>query len=186
MHFNHINSRDKSKGWAKTDYAANAGDSAAGSFPDGPQTLACLTSFPNCDWVPISPPDDSGIVMQRSAIKDDEVTDGMSMTLLLAEKYLDPNFYTTGNDAADNQTLWCGLDSDTCRFTTDAIHRHAAAGRAVGPGRRPTVTVLEQHAASRQRPADLRAGDGAAAARVRIAPATVRSLRRRLAIRVDD
>lgn len=116
----HFNSPDMvPQGWAKTDYAANGGDSAAQGFPVGPQTLDCLNSYPNCQWGSVSPPIDSGVVMQRSAVKDDDVTDGMSMTLLLAEKYLDPRYYENGGDAADNQTLWCGLDWDTVRFTFD-------------------------------------------------------------------
>jgi len=93
--------------YAKTDYAINIGDSQNrrpdGSiiFFPGPAT-SCLTTYPNClQCNPSSNPACSvdswygedlelsrfnGLSSHRSEIRADEVTDGCSTTLLLAEK----------------------------------------------------------------------------------------------------
>jgi hypothetical protein len=36
---------------------------------------------------------------------------------MVAEKYLMPAFYSTGDGAADDQNIWCGIDPDVNRFT---------------------------------------------------------------------
>ena len=87
---------------AKCDYAANAGDGRdewdAGS--------------------PLAPPlEFSGVVGVKSRTTLAEIRDGISVTLLLAEKYLHPDRLTDGTDWADNENLYIGLDNDTSRST---------------------------------------------------------------------
>ena len=117
--------------YAKTDYAINIGDSqVGGSFlPAGPAT-SCLSTYPqciqcsgpNCDednwygesiWMRTF----NGLSSHRSEIRADEVTDGFSTTLLLGEKFLNPDVYETGTDGADNGDAWQGRDWDTARWT---------------------------------------------------------------------
>lgn len=117
--------------YAKTDYAINIGDSqVGGSFlPAGPGT-SCMASYPNCvqcggnncneeNWYgeSIWMLTFNGLSSHRSEIRADEVTDGFSTTLLLAEKFLNPDVYETGTDGADNGDAWQGRDWDTARWT---------------------------------------------------------------------
>ena len=91
---------------AKTDYAINGG-SNRGAL--------------NYDWNPFPWLEDqnqtNGISALRSEFRPDGFADGMSTTLLLAEKNLNPDRYTTGNCHADNGDVWQGKDWDTTRWT---------------------------------------------------------------------
>ena len=117
--------------YAKTDYAINIGDSqVGGSFlPAGPPS-SCMATYPaciqcsgpNCDednwygesiWMRTF----NGLSSHRSEIRGDEVTDGFSTTLLLGEKFLNPDLYETGTDGADNGDAWQGRDWDVARWT---------------------------------------------------------------------
>jgi prepilin-type N-terminal cleavage/methylation domain-containing protein/prepilin-type processing-associated H-X9-DG protein len=92
---------------AKLDYAVNCGDkgnenSPGSATPPNPPTTT--TNFP-------------GIHFDRSQVRMSEVTDGLSNTFMVGEKYLNPTNYENGQDAADNENLYCGFDNDNSRST---------------------------------------------------------------------
>ena len=43
------------------------------------------------------------------------IIDGTSNTYMLGEKYLMPDYYFNGQDAADNETMYAGYDNDISR-----------------------------------------------------------------------
>jgi len=101
----------------KTDYAANGGTTYI--VGAGPQDLGCLTKFPSCAWTNSDAALKivfDGLFTERSAIRLSEITDGLSNTFMVAEKYLNPLDYETGNDGADNDCIYEGNDWDTTRW----------------------------------------------------------------------
>jgi prepilin-type N-terminal cleavage/methylation domain-containing protein/prepilin-type processing-associated H-X9-DG protein len=90
---------------AKTDYSVNCGD-AGNERNGGSPTQAPSPS----DAYP-------GIHYDKSKVKLSDVTDGLSNTFMVGEKYLNPNKYTTGDDSADNENLYVGFDNDHNRST---------------------------------------------------------------------
>jgi prepilin-type processing-associated H-X9-DG protein len=113
---------------AHTDYCASAGsrDMCAGS--DGPRTSDPLPRR----MFPPEPPADSdiwlsnsnaepaakrfngnGVVYQHSGVKPAHVRDGLSFTILVGEKYINPSQYLTGADQSDNENAYVGDDRDT-------------------------------------------------------------------------
>ena len=59
----------------------------------------------------------TGICYFRSQVTVAHIRDGTSNTYLLGEKYLDPDYYENGFDAADNETMYNGYDNDNHRST---------------------------------------------------------------------
>jgi hypothetical protein len=99
---------------ARADYAANVGDSTFDEIFNGPSSEAQGDS-PTYSW-----PDTSGltgITYQRSWIRPSDITKGLSDVYLYGEKYLDPDNYNNGQDAADNENMYCGMDNDVTRAT---------------------------------------------------------------------
>lgn len=96
---------------AHADYAANAG---SGDYVQtlGPTSLSGESSY---SWTASSVFD--GVVYERSQTTMASIRDGTSNTILLGEKYLDPNNYTTGLDPADNESMYAGFDNDIYRWT---------------------------------------------------------------------
>lgn len=95
---------------AKTDYAANNGTVNTNGTANG----NCLSDYPNCsDWNTSS---FTGITGVTSRVQPAHVNDGLSNTLLAAEKYLNPDAYT-GYGAADNNSCFQGNDWDVNRWT---------------------------------------------------------------------
>ncbi len=105
------------KNLAKTDYAGNGGTQRV--LGTGPRT-SCLTKYPACNW---SHSDNwmrkhfTGVIGERSEIRPEHIHDGQSYTLLVGEKYLNPRKYETGNDGADNNSMYQGNDWDVIRWT---------------------------------------------------------------------
>jgi prepilin-type N-terminal cleavage/methylation domain-containing protein len=67
------------------------------------------------DWeVSFGPPPD-GVVFRRSRVRLAEITDGLSRTLLVGEKFLDPVAMVTGTSPDDDQSLYSGHDRDSVR-----------------------------------------------------------------------
>ncbi len=90
---------------AKLDYAVNCGDKG-NEHLSGSATEA-----------PHAPEDFPGIHHDRSQVRLGEVTDGLSNTFMVGEKYLNPNNYENGLDDADNENLYSGFDNDNSRST---------------------------------------------------------------------
>ncbi len=112
---------------ARGDYAANAGDQMT-NWMNGPvSSLAGAISLTQSNQWPstdaASAPGEpgtgpsTGICYFRSQVRVRDITDGSSNTYLLGEKYLDCDYYQTGQDHADNESLFCGFDNDNHRLT---------------------------------------------------------------------
>jgi prepilin-type N-terminal cleavage/methylation domain-containing protein len=87
---------------AKCDYAACAGDDRDEVGLGGP----------------FEPPVDlRGIIGVKSTVRFADITDGLSNTLMVGEKFLHPLDKDRGTCPGDNETLYTGLDNDTVRST---------------------------------------------------------------------
>ena len=118
---------------SKTDYAANGGTFRI--LGGGPNSLACLTNYPNCNWshsLDWLAQHHDGISSEQSEIQSAHVRDGTSKTILVAEKYLNPNYYENGRCCADNNSMYQGNDWDTNRW----VVRLKLDGSPDNPGRR--------------------------------------------------
>ncbi len=62
----------------------------------------------------------TGVVYSGSMIKMADVTDGTSSTYLAGEKYMDPDWYFTGQDGGDNEDAVMGDNEDILRFADPA------------------------------------------------------------------
>jgi prepilin-type processing-associated H-X9-DG protein len=106
---------DVKQGVIKSDYAINVGsvgDSALNQLGPGPKSYA-EGDRPDYKWNDSSML--NGVSFLRSEIKPHDVTDGLSKTYLIGDKYLDPRSYQTGLDGGDNETAMNGFDNDTNR-----------------------------------------------------------------------
>jgi prepilin-type processing-associated H-X9-DG protein len=63
----------------------------------------------------------NGVCHQRSQITAADITDGLSNTYLLGEKYLNPLHYTDGTDWGDDQCAFGGDDYDNCAWATEGL-----------------------------------------------------------------
>ena len=113
---------------AKTDYAANGGSvmhparANTSLFLWAPETNMTVDAavaqldqgtskkWPNTKWC-------NGIMCESIGIQLRQITDGASHTLMLGEKYLNPDRYETGNDLCDNEAITIGWNYDSTRFT---------------------------------------------------------------------
>lgn len=92
----------------RNDYAANAGTGTSVPHRAGPDTLA---GFAANDPAPVQ----EGLIYERSTVKQAQIKDGMSNTMLLGEKYIDFQNYETGNNDGDNECLFTGNNNDINR-----------------------------------------------------------------------
>ncbi len=96
---------------ARTDYAANGGEILVG-FGQGPGNLAggvSPTSFPK-------PGSCTGILYVHNHYSFADITDGTSNTYLIGEKFLEPENYSTGASAGDDQGPFVCDDRDSVRW----------------------------------------------------------------------
>jgi prepilin-type N-terminal cleavage/methylation domain-containing protein/prepilin-type processing-associated H-X9-DG protein len=99
----------------RSDYAGNAGDKGfACLFP----TTLAQGDDPNYVWCNGNDPKFTGVMFQRSKIEVSRISDGTSSTYLVGEKYLDPDYYDTGQDGCDDQNAFVGYDCDPLRVAT--------------------------------------------------------------------
>ncbi|MBN2217526.1 MAG: DUF1559 domain-containing protein [Pirellulales bacterium] len=97
-------------GCIRIDYAINGGENYI-AWSGGPGSLASAGSFP---W-PASD-ESTGIAFQHTLYNVTDVTDGMSQTYLVGEKYLTPDAYYDGSSSADNQSPYNSNQRDNIRF----------------------------------------------------------------------
>jgi len=115
--------------FSKTDYAANGG-SHRGGLPTGPG-YGCLAAYPPgrppgsaCGGASFEPDlENNGVIARRSTYKPAHVTDGLSNTFVLAEKYMNPDEYLSGAGCSDNNSAYQGYDWDLNRWVGTALNR---------------------------------------------------------------
>jgi prepilin-type processing-associated H-X9-DG protein len=106
---------------ARTDYAGNAGtvenwpDAGEGSNNPDP-SFADRAGFIMPWSAPLSTSRPDGAIRAVDGVKVNEISDGLSYTYLLGEKYINPDHYADGTDPGDNSPLYCGTDWDFERF----------------------------------------------------------------------
>jgi prepilin-type N-terminal cleavage/methylation domain-containing protein len=103
----------------RADYVTNSGNVFAGEEA-GP-TSETQAESGRYDWYykkdgAVYTPQ-NGISFAHSEVTLAQITDGTSHTLMVGEKFLNPDFYTTGQDPADDQGLFSGHDRDFNRYT---------------------------------------------------------------------
>lgn len=98
----------------RSDYAANAGGQRRCEIANflGPSGLA-EGDDPTYSWPPVL--DHNGVCYLRSQIAPAEISDGLSHTYLIAEKYLSSANYETGIDHSDDWSMYSGYQDDVCR-----------------------------------------------------------------------
>jgi prepilin-type N-terminal cleavage/methylation domain-containing protein len=97
----------------RTDYAANCGNQGRNELWGGPGSLAAGDT--DTGWPDAS--GETGVCFQKSEISFSDISDGTTNTFMIGEKYLPPENYTTGADAADNENMYVGYDNDLYRST---------------------------------------------------------------------
>jgi prepilin-type N-terminal cleavage/methylation domain-containing protein/prepilin-type processing-associated H-X9-DG protein len=137
----------------RSDYAACAGDQSDNQTGAGPATLseaASMTASKGWDsdkaaFTRIA----TGISFLRSEVTVAMISDGMSNTYMLGEKHVNPDNYLTGGDGGDNETMYCGYDSDIYRVTyCDATTHTGYAPLQDTPGLDSGVLFGSPHANS--------------------------------------
>lgn len=130
-----VNAGIPPEGDAKTDYAANGGNSFI--YTGGGPSYLCLQEYPHCkngskfyEWPTESANDSRGILAPRFGAEMRHVTDGLAFTILVGEKLCQPRFYTqitereyisggsgvAKDNPGDNNAMWQGWDYDNVRF----------------------------------------------------------------------
>jgi len=104
---------------ARSDYAANLGAVADPVSSHGPISYEAAELWkvgedPGANWTAANL---DGIVFQRSRVELRQITDGLSKTLIVAEKYIPKASYRSGNSNGDNEHLYMGYDNDLLRST---------------------------------------------------------------------
>ena len=109
---------------ARCDYAVNAGDGdpkrdgscllgEVGFAPPSDYTTGDTMSWPSfANYY-------SGVSYNRSEIIMADIKDGTAHTYMMGEKYLGPDYYTTGESGGDNQYNFQGFDRDLYRWTSN-------------------------------------------------------------------
>jgi hypothetical protein len=100
----------------RSDYAINAGSQTVNQIYRGPASLA-EGDGSSYVWPDVS--SHNGICYQRSLVQAASVSDGMSKTLLLGEKYVNPSHYTDGWDFSENSNPYTGYENDNHRVTAN-------------------------------------------------------------------
>ncbi len=99
---------------ARIDYAACAGVHIDNAENGGPASYAAEFTYKY--WITYRELQ-RGITYQRSTITAAHVRDGLSYTILLGEKYHNPDHYFTGEIVGDNHNYASGYSCDSSRIT---------------------------------------------------------------------
>jgi prepilin-type N-terminal cleavage/methylation domain-containing protein/prepilin-type processing-associated H-X9-DG protein len=118
-----VNSRT-SQFHARSDYAANAGDIEDLEMPCSdvyPISFNEADNNPKTGWPPDKDSDGNyifnGTAYCGGTVKFSAISDGLSKTYIVGEKYINPDNYETGLDFADDWSMWSGYQDDNCRST---------------------------------------------------------------------
>jgi len=121
----YVNATQPSQPWlvARTDYAGCCGSGNSANLAEttdgGPSSNPPPSSY---SWYAVNDPSQArymnGIIYQRSMIKQKDVTRGTAHTILVGERYYDPNAINTGAGTADNECMYVGQDNDVTRITS--------------------------------------------------------------------
>lgn len=96
----------------RSDYNGNSGATRAGWGGTGPDVADGFAGKGFADMTA-----SNGVFHQRSAVSFNQISDGLSKTYLVGEKYLNPDGYATGFDASDNHSCLIGDDWDMYAWT---------------------------------------------------------------------
>jgi prepilin-type N-terminal cleavage/methylation domain-containing protein len=109
------------------DYAGNGGTVQCNGGWRGPDTLAEGDAMSQSDWEEGVPGTDpctptkkfTGVFMRHNALLPAQISDGLSNTYLVGEKFVNPDQYETGKyDQGHDQGWNTGYDYDNSRWTT--------------------------------------------------------------------
>jgi prepilin-type N-terminal cleavage/methylation domain-containing protein/prepilin-type processing-associated H-X9-DG protein len=105
----------------RTDYAANSGAAIVGAYncqgQDGGPTSYAQADSGGYAWWPGGAVVCNGVIYRRSEIREGDISDGLSNTYLLGEKYLHPDEYESGLGGADNEGAYTGWNNDVNRIS---------------------------------------------------------------------
>ncbi len=109
--------------FGRTDYAACVSNTGWREAGPGPNNFADgLDATSNNYWVrgsegpnTMNANNFNGPIVPRRTTTITGITRGTSNTLMLGEKYMDPNHYTTGRDPGDNECMYTGINNDVAR-----------------------------------------------------------------------
>ncbi len=111
-----------------TNFRANAGNVTTGNAAaSGGLALSdanwqvYYTAFNFVSYLPngagASQGEPNGVIYTGSQIRKDDIIDGTTSTILLGEKYLNPNNYSNGADKGDSRSMYSGCSYDNERTT---------------------------------------------------------------------
>ncbi len=97
---------------SRSDYAINEGDRSDAESWSFPSSYTAAATF---SWDDTSLA--TGVSFPRSQIRMADITDGVSNTYLVGEKYMNSDCYETGGDYGDNEGMYSGCANNTTRVT---------------------------------------------------------------------
>jgi len=97
----------------RIDYAGNGGDNDNVDATQSRQPSSMSQGLTPSFWA--NYPQNTGVCLGHAELRTAAITDGLSNTYLVGEKYLDPDLYTTGTDLGDNENAFTGLNWDQTR-----------------------------------------------------------------------
>jgi prepilin-type N-terminal cleavage/methylation domain-containing protein len=106
---------------SKGDYAACVSNTGWNEAGGGPPDLA--TGNNEAFWTgsnAMNASNFNGPIVPRRPTTIVGITRGTSNVIMIGEKYMNPQNYTSGQDLSDNECLLVGLNNDVCRSTNGA------------------------------------------------------------------
>ena len=102
----------------RIDYAGNGGDNNNVDATQSRQPSSLSQGLTSSFWANYQ--QNTGVCLAHAELRTAAITDGLSNTYLLGEKYLDPDLYTTGTDDGDNENAYTGLNWDLTRTAANS------------------------------------------------------------------